>query len=293
MCWTLVHLNINGFVYRETSLLVRNWMDQSVRFLPRCTSQVLAITKNDWTTTMFVTPHSRSPESPPSHLAFPPNLTKTRVFSSGGGAVDGSWTVWKSCEKTKPRQRKQVTACPADWELMGGRQGGDSRDGALPPVIIVLKTQATMVGWSSGRWWCCGSLKGTQNMLETLYLSMCLQRGPNPEPINLEEWDRVSQGEAEEKQKDGRDLKQERVKERERGKEGWSKARRKRCKIKKLVLCSYDLSFQRFWVQFFCFVLWQSGRPLTLKPKILKPEHFTTTLRTAFYWVAPISCLFL
>lgn len=42
-------------------------------------------------------------------------------------------------------------------------------------------------------------------MLETLYLSMCLQRGPNspPEPINLEERDCVSQGEAEEG-KDGR-----------------------------------------------------------------------------------------
>lgn len=69
-------------------------------------------------------------------------------------------------------------------------------------------------------------------MLETLYLSVCRQRGPNSplEPINLEERDRVSQR-LKKARKEGRMaecLKQERVKERERGKEGWSKVRRKR-----------------------------------------------------------------
>lgn len=54
-----------------------------------------------------------------------------------------------------------------------------------------------------GRWRCGVLKRDTQNMLETLYLSVCRQRGPNspPEPINLEEWERVSQAEAEESEK--------------------------------------------------------------------------------------------
>lgn len=69
-------------------------------------------------------------------------------------------------------------------------------------------------------------------MLETLYLSKCLLKGPNspPEPINLEEWDHVSQRKAEDS-KEGNGQRQRRVKK-ERGKEGWSKARRKWWKIK-------------------------------------------------------------
>lgn len=70
----------------------------------------------------------------------------------------------------------------ADGREAGGR---GTRDGALPPVIIEFITLATMV---RGQWW-WRVYRDTQNMLETLYLSMCLQRGPNspPEPINLEE----------------------------------------------------------------------------------------------------------
>lgn len=89
------------------------------------------------------------------------------------------------------------------WER--GR-GAGTRDGALPPVITELRTLATVVG-GRGRWcgWWDGLRGDTKNMLETLYLSMCLQKGPNSprEPINLEEWDRVSQGQAEDSKEEG------------------------------------------------------------------------------------------
>lgn len=77
-----------------------------------------------------------------------------------------------------------------------------------------------------------GSFKGqkTEHAGETGYLLMCLQRGPNSplEPLNLEERDDVSReaGEGRKKRKD----RLKRGRERESGKEGWSKTRRKQRK---------------------------------------------------------------
>lgn len=87
---------------------------------------------------------------------------------------------------------------------MGERKGVDGH-GALPPVIIRNLNPSHRGGWSWSVVVVVVDLRDTQNMLETLYLSKCLQKGPNspPEPINLEEWDHVSQGKAEDS-KEGR-----------------------------------------------------------------------------------------
>lgn len=59
--------------------------------------------------------------------------------------------------------------------------------GALPPMIIRNLNPSHRDGWSVVV--VVVDLRDTQNMLETLYLSKCLLKGPNspPEPINLEE----------------------------------------------------------------------------------------------------------
>lgn len=59
--------------------------------------------------------------------------------------------------------------------------------GALPPMIIRNLNPSHHDGWSVVV--VVVDLRDTQNMLETLYLSKCLLKGPNspPEPINLEE----------------------------------------------------------------------------------------------------------
>lgn len=111
-------------------------------------------------------------------------------------------------------------------------------------------------------------------MLETLYLSMCLQKGPNspPEPINLEEWDRVSQREAEDS-KEGRmaeGLKQERVKEREReGKRDGVRPEGSDERLSWFMFLRFvfpEILSPVLWINnFFCFVTVRKA--LTLKPK--------------------------
>lgn len=109
-----------------------------------------------------------------------------------------------------------------------GEEGGVDGQGALPPMIIRNLNPSHLGGWS---WSVVVDLRDTQNMLETLYLSKCLQKGPNspPEPINLEEWDHVSQRKAEDSKEEWTETEENK---RERGKEGWSKTRRKWQKIK-------------------------------------------------------------
>lgn len=70
----------------------------------------------------------------------------------------------------------------------GREEGGVDRHGTLPPVIIRNLNPTHHGGWSRSVV-VVVDLRDTQNMLETLYLSKCLQKGPNspPEPINLEE----------------------------------------------------------------------------------------------------------
>lgn len=99
----------------------------------------------------------------------------------------------------------------------GREEGGVDGHGALPPVIIRNLNPSHHGGWSWSVVVVVVDLRDTQNMLETLYLSKCLQKGPNspPEPINLEEWDHVSQGKAEDS-KEGRMDRDRREQERNR-----------------------------------------------------------------------------
>lgn len=105
----------------------------------------------------------------------------------------------------KPTTEKTGNSMSSRLRADEREEGGVDGHGALPPVIIRNLNPSHHGGWSWSVVVVVVDLRDTENMLETLYLSKCLQKGPNspPEPINLEEWDHVSQGKAEDS-KEGR-----------------------------------------------------------------------------------------
>lgn len=102
--------------------------------------------------------------------------------------MDGSWTAWNIYDK-QSHDRKTGNSMSSRLRADGREEGGVDGHGALPPVIIRNLNPSHRGGWSWSVVVVVVDLRDTQNMLETLYLSKCLQKGPNspPEPINLEE----------------------------------------------------------------------------------------------------------